>query len=376
MSARVRLGLNLLIFGFGLTITSIAPMMPSIIEQFNLSLSQGSLFNMINNFGGFVGIILAVIWGDRMKKTLLYQIGYSVFTAALFAISLIRGYYVLLAVFFIMGIGARVVDVMGNPIITSNYPQKAGKYLSTMHMFIGIGGLSGPVLVGALISLGFTWQTVFRFNGFYCVCVLLASPWFFRGSVEIAQHSNAPPAVNLWKNKLLWKAGAIAAFSSGYQAIFNVWSAMYMERQFALPTMLASIITTLVWVGITLSRVIYSMFKLPFTSKQILIYGSLISAVTTGISFFQPYYMFTIAAMTLSGLMTGVVMPLVIDRVTREYPYQAGRLTAILFLCSILTVMIFPWICGVIADATNFSTGMLTASLALLIVFIIALWFD
>ena len=369
----VRISLYLLMFGFGLTLTAIAPMMPYIIEQFRLTLSQGSLFNLFNNLGGFFGIVLVVFFSDRYKKSRFFLAGYAIFVTGLIVISIINGYYLLLATFFIMGMGARIVDVLGNPIIVENFPEKSDKYLSMLHMFISLGGLVSPLLVSLLLGLGMNWQTVFQVIGLYCLITVLASTFVLKNTVTVKrQVTPHPSGERLINDRLLWVVGIIIALYSGHQSIINVWSAMFMEKTFLLSTFKASFSTTALWIGIAAGRLIYSKVQLPFNAKQIIKYGALIGGVLLTVSVFLPSSLVIFIAFGIVGLFTGAIFPLLMDLVTQKHPTQSGRVSAIMYICSIVSVMLFPWIAGTIGDVATLSMGISVSGVALLALFIAA----
>ena len=97
---------------YAVSITMIGPMMPHIINEYGLRLSQGGLILTFQSIGGILAIIIVGIVSDAVKKPRLILTAYLSFGLALFMIGYIRSFPVLLAVFFLFGAGTRISDTV------------------------------------------------------------------------------------------------------------------------------------------------------------------------------------------------------------------------------------------------------------------------
>ena len=428
----VRAGLFLLMYGFGFTLTMIAPLLPRMVETFSLTLAQGSAFTTLMNVGGVCGVALAALLGDRLRKSSLFFAGYAVLFLGLLAVSLADGFMLMLALFFVMGVGSRVADTMSNPLIVENYPGRAGRYLSMMHMSISLGGLSGPVALRWLMNQDVTWQSTFRYLGGLCLVLFAVGFVLVRGAggrggrgvggrfkrggtrseeargdgagrtdsrdsaartlirslgmteeVEDGADDRVPagaPARTaepvpppLWRDAAVLVPGLMILFYSGHQVVLNVWSAMFMEEVFALPPLTASLSTTLFWAGIALSRWICSRFTSLRDIRTLVRIGALVGAPSLAAAVLSPHPALTIAGFSLTGLATGATIPLLIHLATRGRAGRSGRISGTLYLFSMAANMTFPWLCGRVADGWGFRAGLMVSALSLGVVLLLSL---
>ncbi|NLW10897.1 MAG: MFS transporter, partial [Clostridiaceae bacterium] len=132
---------------YAISITMIGPIMPSVIEDYQIRLSQGGLMTTAQSIGGMLAVLFVGIMAGRFKKTKLIIISFLVFGASLLLVSLSDIYAVLLVVFFVFGAGSRMADTLLNAYVSDLYNKKRGYYLNLLHMYFGIGALIGPIYV-------------------------------------------------------------------------------------------------------------------------------------------------------------------------------------------------------------------------------------
>jgi len=368
----IRIGIYLMMYGFGFTLTMIAPMLPRMIEEYALTLEQGSAFMTFMNAGGVLGVVLTGILGDRMRKNLLFFIGYAVLFLGMFAAGSAHIFGLLLALFFVMGASSRVVDTISNALITENYRTGAGRYLNMMHMSISLGSLSGPVTLRALMDLNISWQNTFHFLGSFCLILFLIGLFLVRG-VAHTQHGYSKPEKGkpIWLNPTVIIAGLLILFYTGHQIILNVWSSMFMEEVFALSPLAASLSTTLFWLGIAISRLIGSRALTNNNARTLIRWGALLGGLALAVAVLSRNPMLTMAGFALSGLLSGATIPILIHLVTHTYPGRASQVTSTLYLFSISSSIAFPWLCGRVADSWGFRAGFLISAASLFCVTIL-----
>src|SRR5690554_3079195 len=73
---------------YAISITMIGPIMPSVIEDYQIRLSQGGLMTTAQSIGGMLAVLFVGIMAGRFKKTKLIIISFLVFGASLLLVSL------------------------------------------------------------------------------------------------------------------------------------------------------------------------------------------------------------------------------------------------------------------------------------------------
>ena len=161
---------------YAISITMIGPMMPHIIDEYGLRLSQGGLILTFQSIGGILAIIIGGIIADAVKKPLLILASYLSFGLALFIVGYISSFPVLLVIFFIFGAGTRISDTVLNAYVSDIHTARRGVFLNLLHTFFGVGALLGPIYARYLLEQGMPWNRVFSFLGLACIFIIIFMP--------------------------------------------------------------------------------------------------------------------------------------------------------------------------------------------------------
>ncbi len=370
-------------FGYGLTVTMIAPLAALILADFGITTAEGGLLTTFLSAGGLAATLGTLVFGDRYPKLPVFGAGYLLFSAALLCVVGAPSYAVLLALMLAAGLGSKLVDTLANPVLADAFPKDGSKYLNYLHMSIGVGAFAGPVLLAALLSAGLGWRTAFACIGAFCGVLLAAfSPALLRcmresaaaartssesahDAAQKAAESTAAAQVSGGKAAVALLC-AVTFFYQGHQIIVNNWGALYAERALGLSAGAASFATAALWAGIILSRFLCAKFARPEWTMRIIFWGNLAggvlltAAVPTGNAFL------VYAALVCAGLGGGAVIPLAVAKLCAMFPKNSGRVSSLVFLTLVVSPMLFPPLSGRLADVLGFPWAMGLSGLCLL----------
>lgn len=368
--------LFLLVLVYAISFTMIGPMMPILIEQYTIRVSEGGLISTFQSIGGILAFVLGGIFADRMKKSRLVGISFGIYVVSLLLISIAPIYMVLLCLFFVLGVSTNLVDILANAYISDLYQEKRGMVLNLLHSFFGVGAFIGPLFSSILIQQGVNWNIVFRILGVVCIVVLVLFSVILRNAPEEIQIHSRQEKKNILKFftiPRMWILCIIMLLYAAHQYGLNTWLPMYMETSLGSTNFLSSLSLSVFWIGIILGRLTCSRLSLRFTPRQLIMWGGLIGGIilTLGILMSSPVML--IITSGLSGLLTGAFIPLLITIGCEWYPQNSGAISSILFLNSTVSRMLFPWLIGIIAEVFNFRLGMLITSVSLIITFFVAI---
>ncbi|MGN1073393.1 MAG: MFS transporter [Eubacteriales bacterium] len=368
-------------FGYGLTVTMIAPLAALILADFGISTAEGGLLTTFLSVGGLAATLGTLVFGDRYPKLPVYGAGYLLFSAALLCVVGAPSYAVLLALMLAAGLGSKLVDTLANPVLADAFPKDGSKYLNYLHMSIGVGAFAGPVLLAALLSAGLGWRTAFACIGAFCGVLLAAfSPALLRcmrGSAAAARTSRGTPreaAQEAAQDAIPVTGGkaavallcAVTFFYQGHQIIVNNWGALYAERALGLSAGAASFATAALWAGIILSRFLCARFARPAWTMRIIFWGNLAGGVLLTAAAPTGNAFLVYAALVCAGLGGGAVIPLAVAKLCAMFPKNSGRVSSLVFLTLVVSPMLFPPLSGRLADVCGFSWAMGLSGLCLL----------
>ena len=358
---------------YGISAVLIGPTLPRIIAGFDLSLSAAGLIGTLQNVGGFVGALVALIIADRVSRPGVILVSFGLLAAALFSIGMAERYLSLLLAFAISGLFIRILDVMLNAHTGDLAPNESGKELSTLHMYFSIGAFAGPLLAGGLMRFGMSWSGVYQVVAIGYLMVLVVTAGLFRSYLSSGRgpKSDDPTEVDGQNAGAARPAIAVGLLSVllFFYAIHQIgvvgWLPYYLEvgRGAAPDTANGSL--SLYWIGIVFGRFLGARFVSRAGARNILFIGALIAAAASAAGVLVPVPPVAVAAFFLAGLASGGTIPLAYSVGYEMVPRRSGSVTAWMAIIMLAGRALGPWVIGVVADSLTLLVAMLIPAVAL-----------
>lgn len=204
------------------------PILPFMLEELNITKTEGGLIASWNFFGYLCGSLLSIssIFKKRVKLFFFISIVLSISTTFLMSIDDEVIFFIIIR--FISGLSSAFVLIFGTALILPSIQAFGKKSLSTSHfMGVGFGIVISSILVTFLGELGFHWDDLWI--GVAMLSVILAFPIFICTPNEILQHSYSQ---NLnYKNNFSFSLISISygLYGFGYVILGTFISAMARE---------------------------------------------------------------------------------------------------------------------------------------------------
>ena len=164
------------------------PILPFMLEELNITKTEGGLIASWNFFGYLCGSLLSIssIFKKRVKLVFFISIVLSISTTFLMSIDDEVIFFIIIR--FISGLSSAFVLIFGTALILPSIQAFGKKSLSTSHfMGVGFGIVISSILITFLGELGFHWDDLWI--GVAMLSVVLAVPIFICTPNEILQHS-------------------------------------------------------------------------------------------------------------------------------------------------------------------------------------------
>ena len=204
------------------------PILPFMLEELNITKTEGGLIASWNFFGYLCGSLLSIssIFKKRVKLVFFISIVLSISTTFLMSIDDEVIFFIIIR--FISGLSSAFVLIFGTALILPSI-QALGKIsLSTSHfMGVGFGIVISSILVTFLGELGFHWDDLWI--GVAVLSVILAVPIFICTPNEILQYSYSQNSN--YKNNFSFSLISISygLYGFGYVILGTFISAMARE---------------------------------------------------------------------------------------------------------------------------------------------------
>lgn len=370
----------LLHFIFGFSTGFVGAIMPALIGAFELNMVQGSYILGMINAAALTSVLILFFFGDRINKFLVIGVALLMFTLSLWAASFAPTYGLLLAVFFLFGLGIKTFDTMNNAVISDLHEEKRGLLLNLMHAGFSVGAILSPQYVLLLEENGYSWTSAFYFFGAGSLAVLLlylAVVSFNRRRVRrgAEKAENAPAETKsisavlaLTKSGKLWFLTLVFFSVFGVISLVNTWLVYHFEVGIGSSNTIAKWAVTAFWVGVLLSRTAVAPVAIKLGSLPFIAVSSVVAGVFVGATLLvgEPY--FIVAGIFVTGLVSGQINPFIIANSVAIFPDRSAAVSAFLFLVAYISQIFFPWFSGLLGEAFNSTVTMMVIPVSFLLV--------
>lgn len=296
----------------------------------------------------FIGLLLPILSGMYGPKV------------ALGSVDLQSKFYVILGSILLLGAGATVLQVSGNPIMRDvSAPGRFSSNLSLGQSIKAIGSSLGFLLPPFAAMAGMDWTLLFPI---YAVLILITFGWTSTLKVEEIKHEDEKPAslvscLSLLKNKYILMmvfsifvyVGAEVSMSSGIPILlkeefgiegFSLWLSWAL---FFLPILIGRFLGAAILTKIKPIKFLLATVIMAIIGVLLLLFGN------TTIAY---------AGIILVGLGFANIFPLVFSITVDKFPERANELSG-LMVTAIVGGAFIPPIMGYVADSTRVLWGFL-----------------
>ena len=341
------------------------PILPFMLEELNITKTEGGLIASWNFFGYLFGSLLSIssIFKKRVKLVFFISIVLSIATTFLMSINDEVIFFIIVR--FISGLSSAFVLIFGTALILPSIQAFGKKSLSTSHfMGVGFGIVISSILVTFLGELGFHWDDLWI--GVAALSVILAVPIFKYTPNEILQHSHSQNSN--YKNNFSFSLISISygLYGFGYVILGTFISAMARETSGLEATEMY------VWFLVGLAGIPMVIFW-PWFGKKI---GNdlalFFACAIMGLGVLMPVLLENKVGITSASILLGsTFIPITALALLEGQSRYNGSIrvsTAILTSSFSVGQMIGPYFGGVIIDLFNsYSIALTISSISLLI---------
>lgn len=346
-------------FLIGITLTVFGTTNGYLLGQFDTTISKIGLFITYMSIGRVTAVLFTWISAGKVKGKILFQAGVLLITAGMFGIGLVPYYAPAAFLFFAMGIGHGLIDVSGSMLTAAIHPERFGKAMNAAHMYVGIGSLLGPLTAGVLLTLSDNWQRVYFVQGAFGLILLFVVSIISYPEIKPVklQAGHKIKKTGLFSFMLILLSAVILLYSGAGQSL-NSWVSRYMSDIISFPAFFAAGTLAVYNVGLTLGRLLCSIYIDKAGYRFVLRAGALGSLVSiTGVLFSSSSVVILISLFA-TGLFFGGLFPTTIIAARKLYPDKLTVITSILILAASFGVMTVPAITGFVAESAGLSGGM------------------
>jgi len=338
---------------------------PSIIEFSNntsVQLREISILFMLLSFGNLVGNGLCARLYDHLpgNKVLIAAILSNSLMLALAPI--VSNFRLLAAMILLLGIGYGMIEAGDNTLTMWLHGKKAGSYISGLYVFIGIGSLLTPALIGLSIDLAGSVRFAFwTFAAYSLPVILLLLPMPDPVPTERLEPRGGKTDFDI---RLAGFVTLLFFLCIGAQVSYGGWIYTYAVRLKLANEVNAALITSIYWIAQT-SGLALTIPLLPHVRPQRLLVSNLIGGLASLITLMtwnNPAALW-VGAVGL-GLSLSSLYPASFAYV-RQRMTISGKANGWFLSGASLGAMVNPWIVGQVFTGVGPLQAMQTITLTL-----------
>jgi len=367
--------LAFLCMGFG---DAVGPFVGLAREHFEISTLMATLIQFI---GFTMFLILSIpmgIYQDKKGKKHVLALGLLVALAGL-VIPIFGGlnsYPLFLLTIMLLGGGAAILQVSGNPIMRDVSPE--GKYsrnLSLGQFIKAIGSLSGPVIpVIAARWFGADWSLVFPI---YSVSLLITLAWLTMTRIDEQKEPDSHPATFGSSFRLL---------GNGFVAMMVFGIFMYVGAEQCMSSGIPLLLsdkygidiqslgvagTGLFFLALMIGRFLGAVI-LNWISPRSFLISTVVLSIIGSITILLGIKALAIVSIFFIGLGFANIFPLIFSITVDQMPQRTNELSG-LMISAIVGGAILPLIMGQLSDSFNITIGLLVPLVGILYVAYVSL---
>ena len=302
---------------------------PMIYPTIGADVSMAGFISMTACIGTVISSLSFSKIARHFTTRVITAVSIFVTSFALFLMSKATSIYMMLPISLLLGLGGGCVDSALNNYVSLHYSTGA---MSFLHGFWGVGTTIGPILLGILIPIGYTWRTGYvslsAIQGVILFLSILAFPLWKQKEKEYKEEGVSEDDIKVVGTKeAIKRNGAIFALLGffAYCALENtimVWSATYMVSGGLLESKAASFSSLFFW-GMTIGRIMTGFVADKFGDAFMNRVGGVVLILAIILTPIVPVEFFWIVLLLL-GLGCAPFYPMMMHQTPRLYGVDAS----------------------------------------------------
>ena len=350
---------------FGIVLTALGSVLPSVTERFNLGrTSAGTLFSLMS-----IAILAAsVLFGpivDRYGYRGMLALAVVLVLLGLEGIAFAPSPRLLAAAVLLIGFGGGIINGGTNALVADLSAGARSAGLSLLGVFFGIGAFGLPFVLGLLLNaLGYT--AVVAAMGVIPAVVLAYTLLVQFPEPKQPQGFPLRATARLTRDPVLLLLGFILFFESGMEMTVGGWTAAYVNEVLALPAQRALWVLSLYWVGMTVARLLLGTLLSGVSPRRVLLPSLAIAFLGALLLLAAEHALPAAVGVLLVGAGFAAVFPVILGFVGDRYPHLSGTAFSLVLVMALTGGTLLPLATGVLGDRVGLRLSLLMVPAALL----------
>lgn len=352
---------------------------PTMYQEFGVPVSYAGIVTVIIS----LGTIVSSLQSDRLTYKLgtgkVTAISVAMTAVALFGFSMSDSFIELCLWAIPYGLGAGGVDASLNNYVAVHY---SSRIMSWLHCMWGLGAMTGPYVLGFVLTGGGVWNTGYRVIALIqvvlTIILVISLPIWKKRETVVNEAGEEIPAKALSMKEILSIKGAkdimVAFFCyCALEQTAGLWASSYMVLHKGVAEEVAASYASMFYIGITVGRFFSGFLTMKFNDKQMIHLGMSILAVGVAILFLPLSEYFALAGFILIGIGCAPIYPCIIHSTPDIFGADKSQAIVGVQMASAYTgTLLMPPLFGILAN--HISVALLPIYLLVILVVMVVMY--
>lgn len=349
----------LAILVYGMIAAMLGTLLPELSTRFHLTPDQSGYVALAQAIGLIIASVsVGPLIDNKGKKTGLV-LGLALIAIALFALPSSTGYYMLMALFLLLGLGGGIIVTAANALVSDISEERRASTLNLLNLFFGLGGLLTP-FIGANLLAGNTIALCYMVAALTAATFVLHSTTAMPPPTGERGFKSGEAGALLGRPALFLLALFLFLYVSCEVGVWN-WLPKHLTAQGIPESRALNILSLGFALGMLVGRVAVSPILIKIPAPTVTLVAAVLMAGTT-------YGMLQTTDATMAGVLVfcaGVAMapvfPTTLAMVGDAFPRMTATAMGIVITSGWIGLAVSSRIIGAIAgtDPTRLKTALL-----------------
>lgn len=363
---------------FAMTTDAVGVIIPVIIKEFGLNLTQASAFHYAPMIAiAFSGIAFGFL-ADKLGRKYTILLGLSIFAVACFLFAFGNHFEFFVGLLLVSGCAIGIFKTGALALIgdISHSGEEHTRTMNTVEGFFGVGAIVGPALVAYLLAAGISWTYLYLVAGGICVLLMLVASrvnYPHTRAIDPNEKIDLGRTLKMLRNPFALGFSALIALYVASEVAIYVWMPTFLQDYQGDWTWLVTYALTIFFVLRAGGRFLGAWILLRFEWSAVMaLFSSCIFLCFLGSALGGPAV--AVFLLPLSGIFMSMIYPTLNSKgISCFDKHQHGSVAGVILFFTAVAAALGPLLMGLIGDlfghvqygfylATGFS-GCLCAAL-------------
>jgi fucose permease len=352
------------LLAFGIVLTTLGAVLPSIIERFGIDKAQAGALFLVMTLGILAGSLVFGPMVDRYGYKGILLVAAILIFLGLQGIAFAPSLAILRAAIVLIGFGGGMINGSTNTLVADISSEARGANLNLLGVFFGIGAVGVPFAL-ATFAGQFSQAALTSFVGALVIVPVISFAVTRFPPPKQPQGFPIAAAGGLARDPLLLLMGMMLFLESGLEITVGGWTSTFVHEVLAVSAGKALVVLSLYWLGMMLARlalgtvlkeashftVLYVCIAIGLVGSALLLSANSVVAAAIGVF--------------LIGVGFAAMFPMVLGFIGDRYAELSGTAFSLAIAMALIGGMLLPYIAGIIGGRLGMRQSLVIVPVAL-----------